>query len=169
MMCWRSVEVGGGRVAEPFGTEGEWVVGAHRAQHDVGPVVGEGVVDLGDAVEAPAMLAGPRRHAGRRLASQTVDSACASSTSVVGAGEAALRAGEGLVGAGDVVASAAPQPGERTEPGAFVVRDSRAHRSPTGVRSSARASAACARSSSACWSGGRVAMIAAWWSRSARR
>ena len=53
-------QVGGGRVAELFDTEGEWVVGVHGAQGDVGPVMGEGVVDLGDAFDPPVVLLVPR-------------------------------------------------------------------------------------------------------------
>ncbi len=63
---WERVEdalvvevVGGAGVAEPLHAEGEWVVGAHRAQHDVGPVMRERVVEFCDSVETPRILAVP--------------------------------------------------------------------------------------------------------------
>ena len=90
-----------------FDTEGEWVVGVHGAQGDVGPVMREGVVDLGDAFDPPVVLVVP----GDTLRDGFLASFDASVRVVAcggGAGEAALRAGEGLVGAGDVVSSAAP-------------------------------------------------------------
>ena len=98
-------EVGVSRAAKLFDTEGEWVVGVHGAQGDVGPVMRERVIDLGDAFDPPLLLVVPCDTLGNGFLA-TFDA----TTRVVerggGAGEAALRAGDGLVGAGDVISSA---------------------------------------------------------------
>ena len=100
-------EVGGGGGAECLGSEGEWVVGVHGAQGDVGPVVRERVVDLGDAFDPPVVLVVPGGTLGDGFFA-AFDACVRVVACGGGAGEAALRAGEGLVGVGDVVSSAAP-------------------------------------------------------------
>ena len=95
-----------GRGAQGLGSEREWVVGVHRAEGDVGPMVCERVVDLGDAFDPPVMLVIPSGMAGDGFFAD-VDSGVRVVACGGGAGESTLRAGEGLVGAGDVVSSAA--------------------------------------------------------------
>jgi hypothetical protein len=55
---------GGVSVAEGAGAEGERVVGADGAEDDVGPVVVESVIDLGDPVGSPAVRGRRRRRRG---------------------------------------------------------------------------------------------------------
>ena len=94
--CWRSAEVGGGGVAELFEAEGERVVGVTAREGDLGPVMGEGVIDLGDAFDPPVVLVIPSGTAGDRFFAD-VDVGRTRRPRVVAArARRRSRAGEGL-------------------------------------------------------------------------
>jgi hypothetical protein len=110
--------IGGACLSERLDAERERVVSAYRAQHDVGPVMGECVVDLADAGEAPPVALVPHGACGDGML-MAGDIGERGLHGVVGADETPLCAGEGLIGTSDLVASAAPQSGEWTEPVPF--------------------------------------------------
>jgi hypothetical protein len=100
---------GGVSGTQTVGTEGDGVVGAHGSQDDLGPVVRQGVVDLVDAVETPAVGMVPGR-SGRGGLIQTGDVGAGSAECMFRSFEAAAGTGERIVGASDLVASASPEP-----------------------------------------------------------
>ncbi len=105
---------------EPVDAVGEGVARADGVQDDAGPVVVEGVVDGGDALDAPQVSAVPGG-AGGDGGIEPVHGGLGGVDGSFGAVEAEVGVGDGLVGAGDGVATGAVEAAERAEVGAFVL------------------------------------------------
>ena len=116
--AWRSVRA-----------EGEGVVGVHGGQGDVGPVVVELWVDLGDAGDAPAVFVVPGGARERRILRARRPSR-GSPAVAVALSRRRCGGDECLVGAVDVVSSAAAEPVQGAELGSLTFTNGEALRGP---------------------------------------
>ena len=90
--------VGVASFSEALDAEREWIIGTHGAQCDVGPVVREGVVDLGGALDTPSVGAVPREPC-RDGGLGARDICLRVIPLFLGAGEASVRLRESCLGA----------------------------------------------------------------------